>query len=71
MWQHRILTFLLIGTLQCEAFVLPVKSTQLETATSTKLNAHRQTKIENVVASSMLAVSLAVAASTPLPAQAY
>jgi hypothetical protein len=78
MWQSRVLSFLLFATLHCDAFVSPSASTRHEvpattstttTTTSTKLNAHRQ--LENAVASSLLAASLVVAASSPLPAQAY
>jgi hypothetical protein len=79
MWQSKVLSFLLIATLHCDAFVSPSASTRHEvpsitststtTTSSTKLNAHKQLK--NTVASSLLAASLVVAASSPLPAQAY
>lgn len=62
------LLLLVSTTLRCDAF-LP-QSTSTLTRKSTDLQAQKQS-FENVLASSFLAASVAIAATNPLPAQAY
>lgn len=69
MWQSSFLLLLLVSTsLRCDAFV--PQSTSPLTRKSTDLQAQKQS-FENALASSFLAASVAIAATNPLPVQAY
>eukprot|EP00980_Cylindrotheca_fusiformis_P008133 scaffold1727_cov133-Cylindrotheca_fusiformis.AAC.36 len=68
MLRSRIIFVLLASTARCDGFASPSARTQ--PVPSTQLNVASR-KVENALASSLLAASLAISASHPLPAQAY